>query len=116
MDPADEWRPPDVRFWRAPWKGGAFVRRPDPTHGKRQIMFITPAGRRLFGRINPAAQRGQAELLARLTQVERIALYSALEKLRSVKTPAPKERRRGVSRRETPLLRRRRGFKRPRSG
>jgi DNA-binding MarR family transcriptional regulator len=79
------------------------VRRPDPTHGKRQILRITPAGRRLFERILPAAQRSQAELLARLTQAERIAFYSALEKLRGVKPPAPAENRgRGGSRRKTP--------------
>jgi len=77
------------------------VRRPDPTHGKRQILFITPAGKRVFERILPTAQRSQADLLARLTRAERVALYSALEKLLGVKPSAPKKRRQSVPRRKT---------------
>lgn len=66
---------------------GLLNRGPDPDHGKRQLLHITPTGRKLFERIFPAAQQAQADLLALLTPDERTALYSALDKLRGVKPP-----------------------------
>lgn len=67
-------------------------RHSDPTHRRRQIVSISPAGRELFERIFPAAQRSQAELLARLTLTERLALFSALRKLRGAAPPETAER------------------------
>ncbi|MCK9512547.1 MAG: MarR family winged helix-turn-helix transcriptional regulator [Pigmentiphaga sp.] len=55
---------------------------PDPDNGKRKVCRITPAGRRLYRRVMPGAQRRQAEILLHLDRAERDQLYLLLEKLR----------------------------------
>jgi DNA-binding MarR family transcriptional regulator len=60
---------------------GLVERSPDPTHKKRQKLRLTPAGRTLFDRLWPQAQRAQAALLALLSRDERRALQQALDRL-----------------------------------
>lgn len=54
---------------------------PDPGHGRRLVIAITPAGRALVDRVLPEARRHQAALLALLDADERVALYGAIHKL-----------------------------------
>jgi DNA-binding MarR family transcriptional regulator len=63
----------------------------DPVHGRRRILRATAAGRRLFKRILPDAQRSQAALLAALTPDERAGLFSALAKLTAAATRFSKD-------------------------
>lgn len=55
----------------------------DPEHGKRLVCKITPKGRRLYVKVLPRAKAAQAEILALLDPDERVALYSALGKLKN---------------------------------
>lgn len=56
---------------------------PDPAHGKRLVCRITPRGRALYRKLMPRAQEAQASILRLLDRDERVALYSALIKLRA---------------------------------
>jgi DNA-binding MarR family transcriptional regulator len=60
---------------------GLVERSPDPTHKKRQKLRLTAAGRALFDRLWPRAQRAQAALLGSLSRDERRALQKALDRL-----------------------------------
>lgn len=53
----------------------------DPTHGRRQIVDITRAGRALVRRAMPIARREQMRLLAPLDSSERRAMYAGLRKM-----------------------------------
>jgi DNA-binding MarR family transcriptional regulator len=55
----------------------------DPAHGKKLVCTITPKGRALYQRVLPRARAAQAEILALLDRDERVALHSALLKLRA---------------------------------
>ena len=54
----------------------------DPGHGKKLVCAITPKGKALYKRVLPKAQAAQADILFKLERDERIALHSALLKLR----------------------------------
>jgi DNA-binding MarR family transcriptional regulator len=56
-------------------------RRPDPRHGRRQLLSLTPKGERTYARIAAAARRRHDNLLAALSPVEREQLERALGKL-----------------------------------
>jgi DNA-binding MarR family transcriptional regulator len=58
---------------------------------KRLVCQITESGMTLYEQVLPIAQRRQAELLALLTKKERVALYSALVKLRHACNSGPSE-------------------------
>jgi len=45
------------------------------------MVSITPKGKALYGAVLPVARRKQAEMLTTLTESERVALYSTLNKL-----------------------------------
>lgn len=69
------------RILRGLAKSGLAATRADASHGRRQIVDITPEGRRLARRIMPIARRHQSRLLELLSLQERRALFSALDKI-----------------------------------
>jgi len=58
-------------------------RRPDPEHGRRQILRLTAKGERTYEAIALAAQRRHDNLLDALTHAERDVLERALGKLQA---------------------------------
>jgi len=56
-------------------------RRPDPRHGRRQLLSLTPRGERTYARIASAARRRHDNLLEALSPVERELLERSLGKL-----------------------------------
>jgi DNA-binding MarR family transcriptional regulator len=55
----------------------------DPTHGRRVIVEITPAGRELARTLLPAMHASQQQLLQVLDDRERAVLYRAIRKLQA---------------------------------
>lgn len=55
----------------------------DPTHARRTILELTPAGRRLYDRVLPQAAQAQQALLRVLTAAERKAFFATLGKLQA---------------------------------
>jgi DNA-binding MarR family transcriptional regulator len=88
---------------------GLVERRPDPTHGKRQLLSITPAGMDLYNVVLPEAQLCQALLLEPLNREERQALRSALAKLRAVAVGLPSVETPASASHAEPARRRKRG-------
>jgi DNA-binding MarR family transcriptional regulator len=60
---------------------GYAERHTDPTHAKRRIVAITPAGRRVMRKVMPMAHREQAALLRLLSSEERELLGHVVTKL-----------------------------------
>lgn len=60
---------------------GYLTRAPHPTDGRQALLRITAKGRRLHGRIVPAFQQRERELLSTLTTEERDQLDRLLTKL-----------------------------------
>jgi DNA-binding MarR family transcriptional regulator len=56
-------------------------RRPDPHHGRRQLLSLTPKGERTYARIAAAARRRHDNLLEALSPAERDLLERTLGKL-----------------------------------
>jgi DNA-binding MarR family transcriptional regulator len=54
---------------------------PDPAHGRRLLIAITPAGRALHDKVLPEARDRQIALLSVLDAEERTMLYHAINKL-----------------------------------
>lgn len=80
----------------------AFVERsPDPADRRRNIITITPAGRRHLRRLDRQVTRIQEELLAPLTPDERVQLTRLLARVLEHHTPAvaPADTRPSPSRR-----------------
>lgn len=61
--------------------GGYVKRRPDPEHGRRQILSLTAKGERAYEAVATAARRRNDNLLQALTAEERDVLERALGKL-----------------------------------
>jgi DNA-binding MarR family transcriptional regulator len=61
--------------------GGYVTRRPDPEHGRRQILSLTAKGERAYEAVATAARRRNDNLLQALTAEERDVLERALGKL-----------------------------------
>jgi len=62
---------------------GYVRRRPDPGHGRRQLLSLTPKGERLYAQIAIAARRRNSNLLRALSPAEREMLEGALGKLQA---------------------------------
>lgn len=62
---------------------GYVRRRPDPQHGRRLLLSLTPKGERVYAAIAAAARRRHDNLLAVLTATERKVLEAALGKLQA---------------------------------
>ena len=62
-------------------KRGLIKRTPDPSHGRRHVLSITPVGEKLYTEVMPIARRHQASLLTVLTKRERRVLYECFEKI-----------------------------------
>jgi len=62
---------------------GYVRRRPDPQHGRRLLLSLTPKGERVYAAIAAAARRRHDKLLAVLTAAERKVLEAALGKLQA---------------------------------
>ncbi len=60
---------------------GLAERHTDPTHAKRRIVAVTPAGRRTMRKVLPLALREQAVLLRLLGTEERVVLDKVLTRL-----------------------------------
>jgi DNA-binding MarR family transcriptional regulator len=60
---------------------GYAERHTDPTHAKRRIVAITPAGRRVMRKVLPLAHKEQAALLRLLSPEERELLGHVIAKL-----------------------------------
>ena len=58
-------------------------READPADSRRQLLFITPAGRALYARYIPALREREREMLSVLTQAERKQFERLLDKLSS---------------------------------
>ena len=58
--------------------GGYVRRRPDPAHGRRKLLTLTPKGERTYAAIAAAARRRNQNLLAALSPSQRRALERAL--------------------------------------
>ena len=56
---------------------------PDPQHGRRQLLRLTPKGERAYVAIAAAARRRHAHLIGALSAAERKALERALTKLQA---------------------------------
>jgi DNA-binding MarR family transcriptional regulator len=54
---------------------------PDPAHGRRLVIAITPAGQALHDKVLPDARKRQIALLSVLDAEERSTLYRAINKL-----------------------------------
>jgi DNA-binding MarR family transcriptional regulator len=63
--------------------GGYVRRRPDPEHGRRLLLTLTPKGERAYAAIAAAAQRRHDNVLKVLTAEERRVLEGALGKLQA---------------------------------
>lgn len=61
-------------------------RRPDPAHGRRQLLTLTPKGKRAYRAIAAAARRRNENLLAGFARGERAALEAALSDLQASAT------------------------------
>ena len=64
-------------------RAGLARRRPDPDHGRRQLVTLTPKGERTYRAIAAAARRRNGNLLAGLKAAERAALERALTGLQA---------------------------------
>ena len=62
---------------------GYVRRRPDPDHGRRRLLALTPKGERAYAAIAAAAHRRNENLLAALSPQERAALEGALSALQA---------------------------------
>ncbi|MET7400049.1 MarR family transcriptional regulator [Dactylosporangium sp. NPDC005572] len=62
-------------------EGGHVQRTPDPDDRRRNVVTITPAGRRHLSRLNRELLRAQEELLTPLAPAERDQLMSLLRKV-----------------------------------
>jgi len=58
-------------------------RRPDPGHGRRLLLTLTPKGERIYGAIAAAARHRHENLIAPLSATERVSLERALGKLQA---------------------------------
>jgi DNA-binding MarR family transcriptional regulator len=58
-------------------------READPVDSRRQLLFITPAGRTLYARYIPALRERERAMLSVLTQAERKQFEHLLDKLSS---------------------------------
>jgi len=63
--------------------GGYVRRRPDPEHGRRQLLTLTPKGERTYAAIAAAARRRNRTLLEALAPSQRVALERALTALQA---------------------------------
>ena len=59
-------------------RAGLARRRPDPDHGRRRLVTLTPKGMRTYRAIAAAARRRNENLLAGFKAAERAALERAL--------------------------------------
>jgi len=64
-------------------RAGYARRRPDPEHGRRQLLTLTSKGKRAYRAIAAAARRRNENLLAGLARGERAALEGALAGLQA---------------------------------
>ena len=64
-------------------KAGYARRRPDPEHGRRQLLALTPKGERAYRDIAAAARQRNESLLAGFTGSQREALEQALAALQA---------------------------------
>lgn len=62
---------------------GYVRRKPDPRHGRRLLLSLTPKGARTYGGIAAAARQRHDNLLAVLSAQERTVLERALAKLQA---------------------------------
>jgi DNA-binding MarR family transcriptional regulator len=62
---------------------GYVRRRPDPSHGRRLLLSLTPKGERVYAAIAAAARRRHDNVLKPLTLEERAVLERALNKLQA---------------------------------
>jgi len=62
---------------------GYVRRRPDPKHGRRQLLALTAKGERAYAAIAVAARRRHDNVLKVLTVQERVALEGILAKLQA---------------------------------
>jgi len=62
---------------------GHVRRRPDPGHGRRQLLALTAKGERIYTAIARAARRRNDNVLAVLAPAERAALEQALGRLQA---------------------------------
>jgi MarR family transcriptional regulator, lower aerobic nicotinate degradation pathway regulator len=60
---------------------GLIRRLPNPTDRRTKLLYVTPAGRRLIGAIEPAIQSAQRRILAPLGPDERTAFMQMLQRL-----------------------------------
>lgn len=61
--------------------GGYVRRRPDPGHGRRILLTLSPKGERAYAAIAAAARRRHGNILDALSPAERDVLQGALAKL-----------------------------------
>ena len=64
-------------------RAGYARRRPDPDHGRRQLLTLTAKGERVYRAIAVAARRRNENLLAGFARGERAALEGALAELQA---------------------------------
>jgi DNA-binding MarR family transcriptional regulator len=57
--------------------------RPDPNHGRRRLLALTPKGERVYAAIGAAARRRNANLLHVLSAAERATLERLFAKLQA---------------------------------
>ena len=62
---------------------GYVRRRPDPAHGRRILLTLSPKGERAYSAIASAARRRHKNLLDALSPAERALLERALAKLQA---------------------------------
>jgi DNA-binding MarR family transcriptional regulator len=70
-------------------EGGYVERSPDPDDRRRNVITLTPAGRRLLAQIDNLLADVQARLLAPLSPTDRTRLTTLLTRLATHHTPPP---------------------------
>jgi len=69
--------------------GGYIERTPDPTDRRRNVITLTPTGRRLLAKIDDRLADAQTQLLAPLSPTDRTTLTTLLTRLATHHSPPP---------------------------